>query len=105
MVGLGISFKKRGKEEKGKNEKRRIGEKEKRRIEEKKERRKRERVKRRIGGKDEKGEKKKRRKEEKSTKGNIGKGRLVPACLVGLEHPEPLPKQMVPLTIHYSLTY
>ena len=39
MVGLGISFKKRGKEEKGKNEKRRIGEKEKRRIEEKKERR------------------------------------------------------------------
>ena len=65
MVGLGISFKKRGKEEKGKNEKRRIGEKEKRRIEEKKERRKRERVKRRIGGKDEKGEKKKRRKEHK----------------------------------------
>ena len=58
MVGLGISFKKRGKEEKGKNEKRRIGEKEKRRIEEKKERRR----KRRIGEKDEKG---KRRKEHK----------------------------------------
>ena len=60
MVGLGISFKKRGKEEKGKNEKRRIGEKEKRRIEEKKERRR----KRRIGEKDEKGEKKKRAQRE-----------------------------------------
>ena len=60
---------------------------------------------RRKGEKKNRGKRRKGGKEEKSTKGNIGKGRLVvPACLVGLEHPEPLPKQMVPLTIHYSLT-
>ena len=34
---------------------------------------------------------KKRRNEEKSKIGNIGKGRLVPTCLVGLEPQDPYP--------------
>ena len=33
-----------------------------------------------------------RRKGEKSKEGNIGKGRMVATCLVGLAPSEPLPK-------------
>ena len=53
----------------------------------------------RKGGKEKRrmGEKRKeelgeRRKGEKSKEGNIGKGRMVATCLVGLAPSEPLPK-------------
>ena len=80
LVGLGTSFKKKGKgEKKNKGKKKKI-EKEKREKEKRKKKKKRT------------GKKKNRWKEEKSKKGNIGKGRMVPTCLVGLEPPDPMPK-------------
>ena len=72
--GSGHLLRKREKEKRGKEKK------EKRRKEKRKKKKKRT------------GKKKNRWKEEKSKKGNIGKGRMVPTWLVGLEPPDPLPK-------------